>query len=139
MSTIKTAAFRLADFKINSFNFINDDKLKSDEIIVDFLPKGEFDKKKNRFNLHIEFKASNDKTKEDFLQVNIVGIFVFENIKSMDDIPAFFYKNAIAILYPYLRAFVSNVTLQANIMNLILPTMNLSALEPVLKESITEL
>ncbi|CAM4366664.1 hypothetical protein AQBE111736_13510 [Aquirufa beregesia] len=40
-----------------------------------------------------------------------------------------------AILFPYLRAFISLVTLQINIPPLILPTLNLSSLEADLRKN----
>ncbi|MBK7039827.1 MAG: protein-export chaperone SecB [Bacteroidetes bacterium] len=51
------------------------------------------------------------------------------------EIPTFFYKNCIAIIFPYLRAFLSTLTLQANVKPLILPLMNLSGLEKPLIEN----
>lgn len=43
-----------------------------------------------------------------------------------------------AILFPYIRAFVSTVTLQANVMPILLPTVNLSSLESRLRENTKE-
>lgn len=40
-----------------------------------------------------------------------------------------FYANSIAIVFPYIRAFISTVTLQANLVSpILLPTMNLTSL-----------
>jgi len=57
----------------------------------------------------------------------------------MEDIPDFFYKNSIAILFPYLRAYLSLVTTQANVPGIILPTYNLSGLEEELRSNTTEI
>lgn len=51
--------------------------------------------------------------------------------------PSYFYRNSIAIVFPYIRAFISTVTLQANIPPIILPTMNLTSLEIPLKQNTT--
>lgn len=40
---------------------------------------------------------------------------MFESARTLEDIPDYFYANSIAILFPYVRAFVSTVSLQANI------------------------
>lgn len=68
-------------------------------------------------------------------QLNVLQTSDFENVSSFDEIPTYFYRNAIAIIFPYVRAFISTVTLQSNIPPVILPTMNLSSLESPLKEN----
>ena len=67
-----------------------------------------------------------------------MGTFDFENVNKIEDIPSFFYRNSIAILFPYVRAYISLVTNQANIPALVLPTMNLVSLEKPLKENTTQ-
>ena len=54
-----------------------------------------------------------------------------------NDIPGFFYPNSIAILFPYIRAFVSTLTLQANVTPIVLPTLNLTNLQEKLKKNTT--
>lgn len=65
------------------------------------------------------------------------AVFKFQDKLLFDEIPAFFYKNSIAIAFPYLRSFISTLTLQANIKPIILPLMNLSELEKPLKDNTT--
>ena len=66
------------------------------------------------------------------VEATINAEFDLKNIQTLEEIPSYFYKNCIASVYPYIRAFVSNLTLQANYMPLILPTLNLSMLEDTL-------
>jgi preprotein translocase subunit SecB len=61
--------------------------------------------------------------------------FVFREPVLLEEIPDYFYLNSIAILFPYVRAFVSIITLQANINPLMLPTMNLASLQETLKKN----
>lgn len=49
------------------------------------------------------------------------------NIHSLDDIPEYFYANSIAILFPYIRVFVSTVTLQANIKPIVLQHITITS------------
>lgn len=63
--------------------------------------------------------------------------YQFENVNSFEEIPDFFYKNSIAILFPFVRAYVSIITIQANVPSVMLPTLNLSSLESELKENTT--
>jgi preprotein translocase subunit SecB len=67
--------------------------------------------------------------------VSCHGLFKFHHISTFEEIPSFFYRNAIAILFPYLRSFVSIVTTQANNPGVILPTLNLSSLEGDLRNA----
>lgn len=46
----------------------------------------------------------------------------------LEEIPTFFYPNSLAILFPYVRAFVSTLSLQANVRPVMLPTINLMGL-----------
>ena len=69
--------------------------------------------------------------------VNCVASFKFKENISLAEIPNFFYPNSIAILFPYVRAFVSTLTLQANIKPILLPTLNLSSLQDILRENTT--
>lgn len=53
------------------------------------------------------------------------------------DIPEYFYPNSLAIVFPYVRAFVSTITLQANVQPVVLPTINLMGITEELKEQTT--
>lgn len=135
MAIENRAAFYLKDFEIPEFKFLSIGSLNNDEVAISFKPSGKFSKKEKVFYLTLNFKLFEKSTENDYIKAKVIGHFGFENVESFEDIPSFFYKNSIAILYPYLRSFVSSVTLQANIKNVILPTMNLSSLEPELKNS----
>ncbi|HLO91987.1 MAG TPA: hypothetical protein VK172_12560 [Lentimicrobium sp.] len=74
-----------------------------------------------------------------FIKIDCVATYRFQEKLNFQDIPPYFYQNSIAILFPYVRAFVSTVTLQANIGPILLPTMNLSELESPLRDNTTEI
>ena len=61
--------------------------------------------------------------------------FKFSNVHSIEEIPEYFYNNSIAIVFPYLRAFITTLTSVAGIKPLILPTLNLTNLSAQLKVS----
>lgn len=79
------------------------------------------------------FLAKSDDTDISAIEIDCSAEFKFQDVNSLEEIPDYFYANSIAIIFPYLRAFVSTVTLQANIVPLLLPTMNLSNLQVELK------
>lgn len=128
-----------ASFKLNKYLFeyvkleFKSDLLK--DINVSFNPTGVFKTEDKSFLLEMLFTATYSECQSAFLEVKCQATFDFKNVNSLEDIPEYFYKNAIAILFPYIRAFVSTVTLQANIPPLLLPTYNLSDLEKPLKEN----
>lgn len=61
------------------------------------------------------------------LKTNIVGIFYLENWEHPEVSPLIL-SNSVAILFPYLRAFISTITANANIPPYILPVMNIAAM-----------
>ena len=61
--------------------------------------------------------------------------YEFRNEIAFEQIPDFFYANSIAIIFPYIRAFISTLTLQANFVPIVLPTLNLTPLRQQLKSN----
>lgn len=110
-----------------------------EDISVNFTPKCIFSKSKQVAVLGFDFFASNPNT-EPFLKVSCFGEFLFNGISELNQIPDFFYANGIAILYPYLRAYISLVTQQANFgCAVILPLSNLAGMKDVVKASAKEI
>ncbi|MBZ9786418.1 protein-export chaperone SecB [Psychroflexus sp. CAK57W] len=139
MAIDNKAAFYLKDFEISKFNFSKIAHSERENVSIGFDPEGSYSLKDKIFYLTLKFRLFNNDSKEDYFNAIITGFFAFQNVNSLEEVPTYFYKNSIAILYPYLRAFVSSVTLQANIKSVILPTMNLSSLEPELLNSTKEI
>ena len=129
-----------ASFSIVQYVFdkvlIDLEERKSKDIFVKFLPSGVLNTADSTFDLTFEFQAFTSKEQDTnpFVSVRCIGTFQFNGVKSIDDIPSFFYRNSIALLFPYVRAYVSLITNQANVSQVMLPTMNLTSLEAPLKE-----
>lgn len=137
MEKIKTASFSIEQYYFDQVH-INMEDYKGDNIDVDFQPSGVFYEKEKKYKLSFVFLAYSTGSKEEekpFVRIKCTGIFQLMEVEKLKDIPEFFYRNSIAILFPYLRAYVSIVTVQANIRPIILPTLNLSSLEKPLKEN----
>lgn len=126
------AVFSLEDFQFNKVN-VNFEKNVSEELEIRFSPMGQYDEATGSFKLLFVFDAI--ASGEAIINVQCVGSFLFENRPTLDEIPSYFYRNSIAILFPYVRAFVTFITIQANVRPLILPTMNLSELEEPLRQN----
>lgn len=102
---------------------------------LSIIPSGVFDQTSKTFALNFKFSASVNSI--NCIDVTCVAGFSFKEVESLDEIPNYFYANSIAILFPYVRAFISTLTLQANYQPIVLPTMNLSDLSALLKEHVT--
>lgn len=130
-----------AVFYLKNYNFpkisIDYNHEKGGEVNIQIKPSGEFNKEKSEYKLLFNFSAASGGEKP-FVEIVCESTFKLKNVNSVEEIPPFFFQNSIAILFPYIRAFVSTITLQANNKPMVLPTMNLSSLEEPLKNSTTE-
>ena len=128
---MKEASFSLRSYKFNHvlLDMVN---INPDIILdIDIKPSGKFLQEKSEFLLSFEFIAkSEDKI---VIDINCMACYYLNGINKIDEIPQYFYSNIIAILFPYVRAFISNLSLQANYKPIVLPTMNLSNLKDDLK------
>jgi preprotein translocase subunit SecB len=136
---MEKASFSIEKYYFDKVN-IDFENYKKGELLVDFQPSGVFNKSDSTFNLTFNFTAftSKEKGAKPFVNMRCIGVFKFQNANSLEDIPSYFYRNSIALLFPYLRAYVSLVTNQANISSLVLPTMNLISLATPLQENTSE-
>lgn len=76
-----------------------------------------------------------EETSAKVVEVSYIAIFSFENKVMPNEIPDYFYANSLAIIFPYIRAFVSTITLQSNMHPIVLPTVNLMGLSEKLKRN----
>lgn len=80
----------------------------------------------NRMEITLNTKVFENAEKNNYpfeMEVEITGYFAIENENNIN-----FEPNAIAILYPYIRAIVSTYTANANVNSLILPPINVNNL-----------
>ncbi|MCQ2351282.1 MAG: protein-export chaperone SecB [Paludibacteraceae bacterium] len=105
----------------------------SESLSLNFTPNGEYLQKDGLFFLSFVFSAKRETDKKPVITVLCKGVFQFKSPLMFEEIPEHFFSNTIAILFPYIRAFVSTLTVQANVAPIMLPTMNLTSLSPLLK------
>lgn len=127
-------AFSFQNYRFDKVN-LNFTLLGKENVDVRFDPSGVFHNDSKSFDLNLVFSALSDE--KVFIEIESTATFKFTDIDSYDDIPSFFFRNAIAIYFPYLRAYISLITNQANHQAFILPTLNLSQLEKPLREKTT--
>lgn len=128
------AKFSLLSYRFNQVE-LNLENIEANEtFVLDFSPSGNLFSEKGEYVLIIEFKALAE-NKDTVVKVKCNAVFSFGQPCTLDEIPTYFYSNSIAILFPYIRAFVSTLTLQANVKPILLPTLNLSTLQEELKRN----
>jgi preprotein translocase subunit SecB len=129
------SSFQFKGYKIfRSLIEINDSK--SDKLTVNFEPKGTINNTDKSFFLNLNIKIF-DKDKNINIEVEFLGEYVFT--EKDDNFKAFLYVNSPAILFPYIRSYITALTALSGISPIILPTMNMSGLKEKLENNITEI
>lgn len=130
---MKEASFRLEGYRFEKIDM--DLSANPGHIGINIDPSGIYYPANGQYDLSFVFQALRQTDNQSFITILCKARFVFSNPVLFEEIPDYFYLNSIAILFPYVRAFVSIITLQANINPLILPTMNLASLQETLKKN----
>jgi preprotein translocase subunit SecB len=137
MLKAQKAAFSFHSFKVPRFSY-DEGSHDGSELKLGFDPKGKYNSSTGEFELTLLFLTHDASAPSRVIfELTAIAVFKFDSPISITEIPQFFYKNAIAIMFPYVRAFVGTLTLQANTKLLNLGLMNLSALEKPLMENTT--
>lgn len=101
-----------------------------------FSPSGSYDEESGIYNLRFAFVATQGEDAVTIVKIVCEAIFEFKEPVKLSEIPGYFFPNSLAIVFPYIRAFVSSVTLQANMsVPILIPTLNLSELQSTLIEN----
>lgn len=136
MLETKSAAFTFEEFKVPEFSY-NEKNQNGRDLKMGFEPKGEYDEQEGLFKLTLFFAAYEDLPENPVFSLTSIATFQFNDAIKLESIPGYFYRNSIAIMFPYVRAFISNLTVQANTKLLKLGLLNLSSLEkPLIEKTI---
>ena len=133
-NSIPKAAFSIIDYFFDKVNIDLANKPANNELSISFDVAGVFNSKESTYELTFVVGVVNNEH-NDLVRVQCRGIFNINDVHKEVDIPEFFYNNSIAILFPYVRSYISIVTSQAHIPGIILPTLNLSSLGEQLKQN----
>lgn len=133
--SVQSASFQLATYRFPEihlqFPYEVDTKT---EVSIAIDPKGIYRPAEQAYVLRMRCGLINTDTQEAWVDVLCEAVFTFSQELALEEIPPFFYPNSVAIVFPYLRAMVSTLSLQANLGTpIILPTMNLTSLQEQLK------
>ena len=138
MDKVEKSAFQFKGFQIVETHIVKKEGQEvSGNIHLDFNPRGKILKDQNLYKilLGITFHDDNESIKAN---VEAIGYFKFSDSIDQDTLDNLFYVNAPAILFPYIRAYISTLTNLSGIETVTLPTINLSSIGGVLQKNTTE-
>jgi preprotein translocase subunit SecB len=117
---------RFKNYIVKNVNFEYNEDFKDDSAKLDIEIDRNIEYIKNEMivTLMVDLFSRTEKKYPFKMNVEVKGFFQIEN----NDENINFEPNAIAILYPYVRAIVSTYTSNANVMPLILPPVNVNKL-----------
>jgi preprotein translocase subunit SecB len=129
------APFKFKSFFIAESNIkiLPDTKAETIDISID--PKGLISEQDKTFEIQLEIQLSSD----DGLKVSVkmIGLFEFKDVYVSDNLSNYFYVNAPAIIFPYLRSYISALTALSGCRTIIIPPMNIMNLGKDLERNTT--
>lgn len=133
MDKATKASFRFSKYIIKRANLYFSGNKVSKNIELGFSPKGVVLSDKKIFILSLE-TSINDK---DIFKVDLEAEAQFEYDDAFgESLEKFLTTNAPALLFPYIRAYISNITALSGIPPVVLPTINMAGLSDTLKNNI---
>jgi len=130
----KKAGLQFVDFVVYRTVIARGAKEAITPFDFNIIPSGLIDSKKKVFQLALDFNLS-DKDDQLLIQVESVGIFTY--VGNLEDIKPFLLLNAPAIMFPFLRSYISGVTALSGLDTITIPTLNLSHLKVELEQNIS--
>lgn len=133
MEETKKSGFQFVGFQIIKSHIEKNgfDKV-GDNLKLGFSPRGEKDESKKEFRLYLGVNISN--TEKSFnVSIEAVGFYKFSTEIEGPSLSDYFYVNAPAILFPYIRAYISTLTTLSGFETVTLPTINFTFLGDALK------
>lgn len=130
-SKFKFEGYKIIHSELN----LSDSPAGSEEYSIGIKAKGKIHGE--RFYLTLDATVL---SKDENISINVimVGEFVFNNDEiSKDMLGGLFCINAPAIMFPYIRAYISTLTALSGIDTVIVPTLNMTSLAKELSENIT--
>ncbi len=135
MDKVEKSAFQFKGFQIVETHIVKKEGQEvSGNIHLDFNPRGEILKDQNLYKILLGI-IINDSDESIKVNVEAIGYFEFSDSIDQDTLNNLFFVNAPAILFPYIRAYISTLTNLSGIETVTLPTINLSSIGSVLKKN----
>lgn len=130
---IKKSGFKLESFIVTNFS-IKRFPNKQGNADLNINPSGLQIKDKNEYHLSLDIELK-DNTESYDIKISVIGIFKYNTGESNSILSNYFFTNAPAIIFPYVRAYISSVSALTGLNTINLPVMNLTGLKKVLEEN----
>lgn len=136
MEVIKSK-FSFIEFLIEESSISRKPINEKGELSIDITPYGVIDKSRNVFQLRlvVSISESNERFKANIVAI---GLFLFEEISDASALPEYFLINAPAIIFPYIRSYISALTALSGMEAINLPLVRMANLVEKLKDNMTE-
>lgn len=133
MKQVESARFQFVNFVVQESHIVLRERGEY-EFKFEFEPSGVVYPALDQFELHLGLKI---REKGERVEINLktISIFEFDKKDGVGDNP-FFVTNAPAIVFPYIRAYIANLTAQSGIGTITMPTLNMQYLADELKKNI---
>lgn len=128
------SSFQFIDYLIEKSNIEISDPNIGRDMKFGIEPYGKFDRDKHVFTLSLEVAVKDEEDKF-IMSFLIKGLFEYK-CSNFNELLNFIGINAPAILFPYIRAYVSNITSLSGMQPVIMPTLNM---QPIGKQLVEKL
>lgn len=130
----KLSPFKLVGFLVEESHIVRVPNKKAAKIKIEILPSGLINETSKAFQLNLIVNVT-DENESFTSSITAVGIFNFKNVTKKDDLPNYFFVNAPAIIYPYIRSYIAGLTALSGMDAINLPLMAMGNLGAKLKEN----
>jgi preprotein translocase subunit SecB len=131
---MESSKFQFKGFFVRRSLFEQSGKEASKDISIAFSPRGVVNKENQTYQLLLEAKIE-DESKSLNIEIEAVANFIFDHKIDEDTLKNMFFINAPALLFPYLRAYISSLTALSGLRPITLPTLNLTGLGKELEKN----
>lgn len=130
---INQAPFRFKNFIVAESNIKIEPETEANSININVDPQGVIFQERKIFEIQLRILLKSDDGLE--VSVKIIGFFEFKDVVKTENLSNYFYVNAPAIIFPYLRSYISALTALSGCKTVILPPMNMTSLGKKLEEN----
>lgn len=106
----------------------------SKKVSLGFNPRGFINNENATFQLHLGVKIE-DENNSFKIEIEAIANYIFDKKTEVENLNNFFYINAPALLFPYIRAYISTLTNLSGFEPINLPTLNMTKLGTDLKNN----
>jgi preprotein translocase subunit SecB len=118
---------KFINYVVDTVEFRNNPNFEANEVSIDFNIRPEYINDDGDLIVILEVDVFKDAVANNYpfeLSIRMIGYFKLEGEGDADK----FRENALAIMYPYVRALVTGYTSNSNVSPLILPVINVNAM-----------